>query len=171
MASASDIRSYIQNQLYIAILGRDPVATGDSGGLDYWVQQTIDNGWSLDQLRQAWMTSAGITLQQSTQAAREALAPAIFPPSQPTVTAAPVVTTSPPAAVAQPGMQPTPTLAQTVVALLPSSVANSLTDLVSPQSVQLPAIAVPGAAAAPAVAAGGISPLLLAAGALFLLRR
>jgi hypothetical protein len=78
------LREDIRQKLYIDLEGRDPLATGDATGLDYWTDETIRDGWDWAALQAHFEISAKTVLQNSTDAARAFLAPALFKPTSAT---------------------------------------------------------------------------------------
>jgi hypothetical protein len=75
------LRERIRQELYIKILNRDPLATGDAEGLDYWAGQMEAMGWNWDTLVRQFLLSAQTVLSTSTDAQRTFLAPAVFAPA------------------------------------------------------------------------------------------
>jgi hypothetical protein len=78
MADQNALRQFIQTNLYGNLLGRDPLQTNDASGLDYWTNEAAKQGWTNDQLTDAFAQSAGTTLQQNTESQRKALAPTLW---------------------------------------------------------------------------------------------
>jgi hypothetical protein len=78
MADQNALRQFIQSNLYGNLLGRDPLQTNDAAGLDYWTNEAAKQGWTNEQLTNAFAESAGTTLQQSTEAKRKTLAPTLW---------------------------------------------------------------------------------------------
>jgi hypothetical protein len=76
------LRERIRQDLYIKIIGRDPLATGDAEGLDYWATQAATQGWDWNTLVRNFLWSANQTLETSNAAQRAFLAPTIFAPAQ-----------------------------------------------------------------------------------------
>jgi hypothetical protein len=68
----------IRQNLYIGILGRDPLATGDEAGLQYWTDEAARNNWTPAQLTEEFLKSAKSVLSTSTTAQRAFLAPEVY---------------------------------------------------------------------------------------------